>query len=170
MNQCHIFTQHPILYLHHNPIKMLDDQILFWILSGKLTFLLVFFFNCNIMLTINRYSRDRPLNKLFRQINFSAFWKKEISEVTTAFILFIVTVPCKYFTIIYLHVCVQLIHQTSPPGTVHCNHYWLLEFVVCYISVDPHILAVSDEDGGLVIYDTEKVGPLAVLNGISSLL
>ena len=42
--------------------------------------------------------------------------------------------------------------------------------MVCYISEDPHILAVSDEDGGLVIYDTEKVGPLAVRHGMSSLL
>ena len=34
-----------------------------------------------------------------------------------------------------------------------------------YVSVDPHILAVADEDGGLVIYDTEKVGPRAVQHG-----
>ncbi|KAK2183973.1 hypothetical protein NP493_288g01025 [Ridgeia piscesae] len=32
----------------------------------------------------------------------------------------------------------------------------------CGYKLDPHILAVADEDGGLVIYDTEKVGPRAV--------
>ena len=32
--------------------------------------------------------------------------------------------------------------------------------------MDPHILAVADEDGGLVIYDTEKVGPRAVQHGM----